>query len=437
MVSITDLVDIEQGMQSRRIFWDKEIYEQELERIFKRSWLFLTHESLIRNPADFVLARMAEDEVIVSRQRDGSITAHLNQCMHRGHRLCMAEAGNRKAFVCGYHGWTYDMNGELRGVPFAQAYGDGLDKGRWKLRPVPKVAVYNGFVFGCMDETAPPLAEFLGDFTWYLDIWSGIEGGLEFIGPPSRSVIRSNWKTTTENFVGDTYHVGITHSSALKAMQASNVSPEAFSDPTLGFQATTRYGHGVGVFKNGGMIAAYGDDELAGWLMSRAGEVAAVHGPDYAGLYNGFWNGAMFPNCSFLKGLNLFKVWNPIGPDKVEILTWAFAEVNMPQHLKERFCAMVQRTFGTAGILESDDLDNMEYATQPNRGLVTREGWLNCRLAIGQSRIDPALPGITAPYISESAYRSFYRTYAQCMEAKDWPEFQQRTADWKDRLASL
>jgi hypothetical protein len=357
--------------------------------------------------------------------------------MHRGNRLCMAEAGNRKAFTCGYHGWTYDMNGELRGVPFPQAYGENLQRERWKLRAVARIETFNGLVFGCMDPSAITLREFLGDIAWYLDIWTGIEGGIEFLGPPSRSIIRSNWKSTTENFVGDTYHVGFTHRSALQAMEADFVSPETFANPNAGFQATARYGHGLGVLKNGGMVVAFGDPVLAEWLMGRRAQVAAAKGEDHAALYSGFWNGALFPNCSFLKGINVFKVWSPLGLDKVEILTWAFAEKTMPADLKERLRNSVHRTFGTAGILESDDLDNMEYSVAPNRGHVTRQGWLNARLGIGQSRLDPALPGILAPYISECGYRGFYRTYAQCMQARDWTEFQALTADWQARPACV
>lgn len=437
MVDISSLVNIEDGTQNRRIFWDPDIYREEQERIFGRVWLFLTHESLIPTAGDFVLAKMGEDEVIVSRQRDGAITAHLNQCMHRGSRLCMAEAGNRKSFVCGYHGWTYDMNGELRGVPFAQAYGDNLEKDRWKLRPVPRIETFNGLVFGCLDNDVIPLKEFLGDMAWYMDIWTGAHGEIEFLGAPSRSIVNSNWKTTTENFVGDTYHVGFTHSSALQAMEANFVNAETFADPNSGFQATARYGHGLGVLKNGQMVVAVGEPALGEWLMGRRAQVAAEHGEDYAGLYSGFWNGAMFPNCSFLKGINLFKVWNPIGVDKVEILTWAFAEKSMPAELKERLRGAVHRTFGTAGILESDDLDNMEYAVAPNRGHATRNGWLNSRLGIGHSRIDPALPGIVAPYMSECGYRGFYRTYSECLKADDWSEFQDLTADWTDKVESM
>ena len=219
MVNIKDLVDVENGTQSRRIFADRDIYELELEQIFARCWLFLTHESQIPNFGDFVVTKMGEDEVIVWRQRDGSIKAFLNQCRHRGMKLCMAEAGNVRGLSCAYHGWAYGVDGGLSAVPCEkEAYPPNFNRSQWGLRPVPKVESYRGFIFGCMDAAAPTLADYLGDAAWYMDIWADVPGGVEFMGPPARSIIHANWKSPAENFVGDCYHVGWTHASALLAM---------------------------------------------------------------------------------------------------------------------------------------------------------------------------------------------------------------------------
>ena len=105
---VTRLVDVENGRISRRIFIEREIYEQELERIFARCWLFLCHECQIPRPGDFFSTYMGEDPVLVVRDTEGQLGAFLNVCRHRGNRLCRADTGNAATFTCAYHGWSFD-----------------------------------------------------------------------------------------------------------------------------------------------------------------------------------------------------------------------------------------------------------------------------------------------------------------------------------------
>ena len=88
------LVQPAKGTVSRQVYISPEIYQQELERVFTRSWLFLGHTSQLRRPGDFVTTNMGEDPVIVARGRDGVIRAMLNSCRHRGMRVCRADEGN-------------------------------------------------------------------------------------------------------------------------------------------------------------------------------------------------------------------------------------------------------------------------------------------------------------------------------------------------------
>ena len=88
-----DLVRVDDGLISARVFADPDVYQLELERVFGRTWLFVAHESEIPRRGDFVTRVMGEDPVIVVRGADGEVRVLLNVCRHRGRKLCGARRG--------------------------------------------------------------------------------------------------------------------------------------------------------------------------------------------------------------------------------------------------------------------------------------------------------------------------------------------------------
>ena len=215
-LQVRSMVDARHGRVKPQIYADPEIYQLELERVFARSWLFLAHESMLPKAGDFFTTSMGEDPVVVVRQKDGSLQAYLNQCRHRGMRLCHADGGNTKAFTCPYHGWRFDNRGQLFGIPGKNAYGPAFKARDMHLARPAQVASYKGFIFATLNSEAPPLAEHLGNATRYLDAWIEHNGGAQNIvlAGAQRFRVGCNWKLVWDN-AGDGYHVPFSHQSLL------------------------------------------------------------------------------------------------------------------------------------------------------------------------------------------------------------------------------
>ena len=111
-----ELVNEERAHVSRRVYVDPEIYELEQERLFRRTWLFLAHESELPQKGDYVARELAGEPVVLVRGDDGVVRGFLNSCRHRGMRLCRADKGHISVMRCSYHGWTYSKTGALLSV---------------------------------------------------------------------------------------------------------------------------------------------------------------------------------------------------------------------------------------------------------------------------------------------------------------------------------
>jgi 3-phenylpropionate/trans-cinnamate dioxygenase alpha subunit len=417
---LNSLVDAEQGLVSRRIFIEREIYEHELEQIFARCWLFLCHESQIPHPGDFFSTSMGEDPVLVVRDSQGQVHAFLNVCRHRGNRLCRADGGNAETFTCAYHGWTYGNDGRLLGVPYFQdAYYGELARERWGLIPVAQLDRYKGLLFASFDPAAPPLLEYLGEMTWYLDaFFDRREGGIEVIGGLHKWVMPCNWKFPAENFGGDNYHTPWSHLSALRTGFVRTLSAQATS-----YCGIISPGNGHGIIAVGPNdvgyppmpeIIAY-EEEVRSEVERRLGSRLSLLQPVV---------GTVFPNFSLLlSAAHTFRVWHPRGPDKTEVWSWVYVDKMAPPEVKEAYRLSSLRAFSPGGTFEQDDMDNWQECTQTCRGVVSRRYRLNYQMGLGHERFNQDLTAWESDYrISENNHRNFYRRWVQLMTAKSWAE---------------
>lgn len=419
-----DLVDWRAGAIDRRMFWEPEIYERELERVFARSWLFVAHESQVEAPGSFVTTYMGQDSVIVARGDDGAVNVFLNSCPHRGNRVCFADSGSTRHFTCNYHGWAFGVDGALKKMPKMGLYKStpGFRMEDWGLRRA-RVESYKGLVFATFSEEAPGLDAWLGDFRWYLDaVLDAEEGGTEFLpGGATRSVLKCNWKFPADNFVGDIYHALWTHLGG--------------AEPTLGrhggvkvenadsYQVSVN-GHGW-EFNDSflGNAATMGDRELLRYMRSRQEAISQRLGEFRAKMWGSVASATIFPNFSFLPGYFTFRTFQPKGPTTTEIHAWTLVPKNMPDEIKDRFRRGSMRTFSPSGILEMDDGENWEHSTSANAGWVTRHQRL-CYAMAPAGEIDREdLPGlVTAGQLSDANQRLFYKRWAEMMDADSWAD---------------
>ncbi|MFP3459953.1 aromatic ring-hydroxylating dioxygenase subunit alpha [Arthrobacter globiformis] len=409
----SDLVDPDEGQISALIYADEDIYDQEMRSIFGTSWLFLAHESMIPKKGDYLTTTMGDDPVVVVRQSSGEFVAFMNQCRHRGMRLCRSDEGNAKAFTCSYHGWVYDLSGKLVQVPHEEdGYLGALNKEKLGAQRVPRVTNYKGFIFGTWSEEGPTFEEYLGDMAWYFDSFADRWQHNEVLGAPNRWIIDCNWKFPAEQFATDVYHAETSHISALIAQGGDWVNAD-----TRGLQFSSPGGHGTGFYLDDapdmtdyGPVASEYRAAIRQTEIERLGETRAVHVRGH---------NTIFPNFSFLVGTNTFRIWQPRGPHSIEVMTWTLGDADAPAEVKDAMRRNALRTFSAGGIFEAEDGENWSEIQGVLKGSRAGRSSFNFTMGRGAAGHHDDFPGRIGNIYSEEAGRSFYRRWLELMEKGD------------------
>ena len=133
---------------------DEAVLQVELDRVWRRSWLFVGTSAQLAHPGDTLTWSVGRESVLLVRGEDGEVRALHNVCRHRGYRLAADGAScGRRSLVCPYHSWAYALDGSLRGAPHM---GPDLDTASLGLRPVA-VRDVAGLLFVCFDPEPPDL----------------------------------------------------------------------------------------------------------------------------------------------------------------------------------------------------------------------------------------------------------------------------------------
>lgn len=200
-----------------RIYTDPALFDEEVEKIWRRTWLLVLHESELADPLDFRTLTIANEPVIVVRGEDNRVRAFLNVCPHRGALLLREPAGNLqkaspsgspKRITCMFHAWQFNAQGECLSIPRRNAgYQERLQCTDASLHELPCEVGYGGFVWVHLGPNPPSLAEYVGKAFDDLLPHVGTEP-LE-VFHHHKAIVRTNyklWHETNSEFYHDYMH---------------------------------------------------------------------------------------------------------------------------------------------------------------------------------------------------------------------------------------
>ena len=198
---------------------DPRILRLETETVFARTWQLVGHAAELQQPGDYITAVVAEEPVLVIRGEDGTLRAMSNVCRHRAGPVA-AGCGTRKVLQCQYHGWTYGLDGTLRGMPEFEGV-QMFDKAAVRL-PLFRVETWGQLVFVAVDPTVPSLPEVLGDI---VPEFTDRDFSRYERAARKEWVVECNWKVYVDNYL-EGYHIPIVHPSLFRELDYANYRTE-------------------------------------------------------------------------------------------------------------------------------------------------------------------------------------------------------------------
>jgi choline monooxygenase len=187
-----------------RHYFDSGVLDHENRTIFARTWQLAGNLAQVREAGQYFTTTIANEPVLIVRGNDGVLRAMSNVCRHRAGPIARGE-GKRPVLQCGYHGWTYSLDGRLAVTPEFDGAED-FDKASCVL-PQFRVEIWNELVFVNLDPGAEPLADFLGELL--TDMPPHDYGGFR-LAQHKTWELDCNWKVYVDNYL-EGYHIPIVH----------------------------------------------------------------------------------------------------------------------------------------------------------------------------------------------------------------------------------
>jgi len=200
------------------LYTDPELLPLEKRNIFRKTWLYVGDiKQLFDVNNNLFVTEIADASILLIKKSQTMVQAYYNVCPHRAALLCPnLGKQSQKKLVCPYHAWVYDLEGHLMGTPAKDRFPEDFSFADYPLKSI-RCEQWEGFIFICFDEAAPPLPEFLGE------IPNTIQG---YRQPETKQLVQQtyevacNWKVYHDNTLCD-YHVPIVHRETLNKIQGS------------------------------------------------------------------------------------------------------------------------------------------------------------------------------------------------------------------------
>ena len=375
-------------------YTSQDFHCQEVEKIWKRTWQVACRTEEIPNVGDHFVYRVANLSFLIVRSAPDGFKAFWNVCLHRGRCLVDESGEGAKHFRCGYHAWTWDIQGQLQYYPGGWDFPD-VDPAKYGLREV-LVDCWGGFVFINPDRNAAPLARHLGSMPEHFTSWP-LEKRHAIWHVQKR--IAANWKLTMEAFL-EAYHLMQTHPQALSSVGEHATQYDIYDEDTATFsRSITPTGVPSKHAPNGSALGAIADvwalvnalradeaNNLPAHIRDRAAiaqwrreAMAKMTGADYASLSDAemldaiqYWT---FPNfCPwFGEGLPLAYVFRPDAdsPETCYFDIWmtirepdSGARPPAPKMLRLGPDEPFEKFIGAMGLIFDQDNDNMPQVQQ-------------------------------------------------------------------------
>jgi len=202
-------------------YFDERIAELERRRVFSKTWQGIARTDQLAKPGQYITAQIAGEPIVVVRGNDNVLRAFFNVCRHHAAAVMTEPEGQAQHLRCPYHGWTYGLDGALKGMTEFEGVCQ-FDRAQNGLVPI-RVATWENFVFINLDPKAESLEDYLGGLVRRVQPL-GL-GKLQFFERRSYE-LKCNWKVYVDNFLDGGYHVPHLHKGLSSVLEYVNYTIE-------------------------------------------------------------------------------------------------------------------------------------------------------------------------------------------------------------------